>query len=65
MIRSRLTFKVYGSTDNEIRSKALEQLEQFTGGEISEHTTANVEIDITEVENSEKVLYVGVVYAKL
>jgi hypothetical protein len=66
-MRTKLTFKVYGSNINSIKSDALTQLEKFIGEELTENQRTNIEIEIAELENASETtpMYVGTVYAKL
>ncbi len=65
MIRTRLTFRVFGKTEPEIRRRAVAQVNDFL--ELNDVETSNnydMEIDVTEVEDANEVTYVGTVLVK-
>jgi hypothetical protein len=65
MIRTRLSFRVYGTTESEIRRRAVSQVNDFL--ELSDVDTSNnydMEIDVAEVEDANETTYVGSVLVK-
>lgn len=67
MIRTRMSFKVYGSTDLEIRRRAVSQINEFLDLDDDDFSTSSyeMEINVEELENSNKTTYVGNVLVKI
>jgi hypothetical protein len=65
MIRTRLSFRVFGTTESEIRRRAVAQVNDFL--ELNDTDTSNnydMEIDVAEVEDSNDTTYIGSVLVK-
>lgn len=66
MIRTRLSFKVYGATEAEIRRRAVSQVNEFL--ELSDDSTSNsydMEIDVVEIDSQSGPTYSGDVLVKV
>jgi hypothetical protein len=63
-MRERLKFKVYGSTEPEMKDQALSQIKKFLG-ESTELDSLLIEIEFEELDAGTNLEYVGTVYVKI